>query len=243
MPADLSTERRARTGRALREEAREDAREALREIAAEAAEDALRELREERQQLEAAYDGDLAGILLGTPEQARAWRALRDEGDAEQFLRVFGDEVRNNRLPLPVDELVAIVRELDADRHDPDAYEAACQPRYGDGSDEDLAEHRTLDRLTIDELRDWGAAWVDAAYEVGEQVANRIRAEYALESTPESTPESQVLVGLDWGDRLLLLASSHRGYAAGDVRIHRRLEVIRLRLRRRARKSHEAMSG
>jgi len=206
-----------------------------------------------RAALEVAYDGDLSGIAYGTPAQARAFRALRDDGDARHFLLVEGQKGEDALLLeylnlLPVDELAERVAEEDADRNDPEARARAEQPRL---SDEDLvadSAFKSLDLLSIPELHKWRERWVDAAYQVAEYLAGRTReAELVALSRGDELDDSQQAAAsatLTPAELLLMfaVADKPRGYAGGDERIYQAIQTIRTRLRRRLEKPSSSVS-
>lgn len=110
-----------------------------------------------REGLAKLHDGRPGDIVFGTPVEARAWRALRDHGDAEFFLQVHG---HRSGLEAVIDKLDGLADVLadeaawqDADSHDPSAQEAAAQPRFGDERDGERPRH--LRPFSVPELREW----------------------------------------------------------------------------------------
>lgn len=158
------------------------------------------------------YDGDPTGALLGTPEQAKAWRALH-EGDPEHFVRVFGqagkDALQDNVIsqmvgaPLPVDALVARAN-------------AVTDPDTG------------LPEMTSSQLDRWRKAWAQAAIETGKS--------YVDFDEEDQSPEAAAIRTLSPDERLVLFAqdAAPRGFAEGDPSASRDIEAIRLRVRRQA---------
>jgi len=203
--------------------------------------------------LEVAYDGDPGGIVYGTPAQARAFRALRNDGDARHFLLVEGhggeDALLLDLLKLlPVDEFAERVLAEDADRDHPEARALAEAPSV---SAEDVAgdsSFKSLDILTIPELHAWRDRWVSAAYQVADYLAGRTRAaELAALSHGEEidkSAEAAQAATLTPAELLLMFAvgEAPRGFAGGDERVYQDVQTLRARLRRRLEKPSRSVS-
>src|SRR4051794_19446409 len=73
-------------------------------------------------QVSEAYDGEPGRLVYGSPAEARAWVALREDGDGAHFLRVFGKAgegaLRADVVGagMPTEEFVAEARKLDERR-------------------------------------------------------------------------------------------------------------------------------
>lgn len=163
--------------------------------------------------LEAAYDGDPAGILFGSPEEARAWRALMEQSDAEHFLRVFGRGTGEGALAERVAGFELPV-EAFAKR----------------------AAHKDWDELTLPELFEWRDIWTEAAYLVAEFVATRQKPSLESFMRGEDPDEAVDVVAALEPEELLLAAASNvrpRGYAGKEEGTARELENLRRRARRR----------
>jgi hypothetical protein len=202
-----------------------------------------------RHALEVAYDGDLMGIAYGTPAQARAFRALRDHGDAAHFLRVEGQTGEDALLldllkVLPVAELAERAADADADRDDPQVRALSEQPR-GSENDNSL---RSFDLFSVRELHEWRNRWVEAAYRTAEFLAGRTRdAELRAIARGEQLDESAEAAEaarLTPAELLLMFAvgDTPRGYAGGDARAYQDVQTLRRRLQRRLKKASGSMS-
>jgi hypothetical protein len=206
-----------------------------------------------RHALEVAYDGDLVGIAYGTPAQARAFRALRDHGDAAHFLRVEGQTGEDALLldlleVLPVAELAERAADADADRDDPRVRALSEQPR---GSENDVMSDnslRSFDLLSVRELHEWRNRWVEAAYRTAEFLDGRTRdAELRAIARGEQLDESAEAAEaaqLTPAELLLMFAvgDNPRGYAGGDARAYQDVQTLRRRLQRRLKKASGSMS-
>jgi hypothetical protein len=162
--------------------------------------------------LEEEYDGDPTGILFGSPEEARAWRALMDQSDAEHFLRVFGGRTGEDALAeraagfeLPVEAFAK------------------------------RAAHKDWDDATVPELFEWRDIWTEAAYLVAEALAARRTPPLASFMRGEDPDEAAEVVAALEPEEMLLAAASAvrpRGYAEKEEGTIRELENLRRRARR-----------
>ena len=205
--------------------------------------------------LDVAYDGDLTGIVHGSPAQARALRALRDDGDAGHFLRVEGQKGADALLLdilelLPAAAFAERAAEADADRNDPDARALADQPRLSDEPDGVGNSFKSFDLMTIPELHEWRSRWVDAAYLTAEYLAGLTRDSelrtLARGGEPSESREAAATEATKLKPHELLLmfavGDAPRGYAGGDERTYQAVQTIRKRLRRRVDKASERVS-
>lgn len=150
-----------------------------------------------------AYDGHLDGIFFGSPEKARAVRALRDQGDAEYFLRVWGEfagyrELAEHVLGVrrPAEELAAYVAELESD-----------QP---------------LGERTIPEIVELAKFWAKGADLVAAHRAERWSAE---SSRLDAFREDELLISG-------MKALKGRGYAERQELARRKMEYVKRRASR-----------
>ena len=184
-------------------------------------------------------------------EELRAWDALRDQGDAEHFLRVFGGGQRRGDTELiervlglsPVEEFAAEAARRNERRATPEE----LTPLFGTPGERD-GEPPYFDWKTLPELNEWAKVWVAACRTVADagldRIAQRDLAALARGVEPEDTPEAQAVRELGAADQLLLAAAeeSPRGFAAGDPVLYQRLQNVRKRVRRRAEKLSNPMS-
>ncbi len=159
------------------------------------------------------YDGRPGDVIFGTPREARAWRALRDNGDAEFFLQVHGHrsglEAVNDKLTGLADLLAGEAEWQDADRHDPKAQEAAEAPRFGDKRDG--VRPATFDAFSIPELHEWVES-VIAALDTVRTWRLRLREEElaALARGEAPDPELEAIAGLTDADLLVARSRASR---------------------------------
>lgn len=199
-----------------------------------------------------AYDGRPMDVLLGTPDEARAIRALIEQGDAEYALRELaerqpgdqrpsGEESLLHRLTFPpeaVEALSAKIKRLTEHRVAP----GDERPLTGEPGERD-ADPPGFDYMTHPELRDWIEAWLPATHALVDVIAERQRGDELAALVRGDEPDSQAVAReLPVEDQLVILASERRGFAAGDRGTYRHVEALRLRLRRRVEKLSVAVS-
>ena len=187
--------------------------------------------------LRAIYDGEPGDVLLGTPTQARAWRALRDHGDAEFFLQVHGGrsglEAMNEKLAGLAEVLAQEAAHQDAERYDPEAQRVAEEPRFGD--ERDSPRPATFDAFTVSEMREWATSVTEALDQVATWRSELREMEIAaLARGAQLEPELQAAAQLSDEDLLLraLKGDMPRGYARGGRHEQRRLEYVERRRKR-----------
>lgn len=197
-----------------------------------------------------AYDGRPGDFILGPPAEARAWRALREDGDAEHFVRVFGAAgegaliERIGGVELPAAEFAAEAARCD--EHRIDECRIDDQQLTGARGERD-DDPPCFDWMTVPEVHQWRRTWVGACMDVAKYLAERANrdalAALARDVDPD-TAEASAVNELGRADLLLLAAASAhpRGFAARDPALYTRIQAIRKRARRRAEKFSASVS-
>jgi hypothetical protein len=187
-----------------------------------------------------AYDGEIADIFLGSPEEARAWHALREQGDAEHFLRVFGGPEFAGLVLGPtaqnVRELVAEALTGEAELLDdpvPDRPPLTGAP--GERDD----DTPFFDDMTGPELQAWAAEAQPAAQLLADYIRERDGAQSLFDAMRgiERNDPAQVsaLADLTPADLFMFarVAERAKGHAGARKAEWRRVEYGRRRAERR----------
>lgn len=236
--------------RAMQEGIRERAREALalaRVLRPLVAKKVQQEARRVRDELMEAYDGEPGGILYGTPQEARAWRALRDDGDVAHFLRIFdlaGDNALLEQLEglAPLEVFRAEVAWRDHRRMTKEEMKHGLAGAPGE------RESPCFDWMSLAELHRWRETFVGAyrtMAEIQHEWAHQTdMAALARGGEPADDPKIRALRDLEPADLLLLAAAERnpRGVANRDAAVYQRIQTLRRRVQRRAEKFSESVS-